>query len=303
TNNRAIPVYYSYFYKVIHAFMKKLLVPTDFSDNAFQAAQYAAEIGKRQNFSLHIVHYYTATSSGFDDAELTEVQEQPNILKADITIKEWVGKLQDKHPELSISYHNERGLLEEALPREAKEGEYVAIVMGTTGASNDKNIFWGSNTAHVAAQSPIPLIAVPNKTFSTSIARVGLLTNFLQEELMTLQEVLHIFKQPVKLDLIHVDKDSEEVEAVNDKLESWIFNIREFPSIEEINMRTAPIVKEDKNLDTIPEVIEKLIKEQDIDLILISKSRKTFFERLFTPSVSKAMALELQKPAFFGKTI
>lgn len=283
--------------------MKKLLVPTDFSDNAFLAATYAAELGMKQKFSLHIVHYYTARSSGFDEAELTEESEHSDILKADLTIKDWAGKLQALYPELLISYHNDRGLLEEVLPKEAKREEYIAIIMGTTGATGDKNIFWGSNTAAIAAKSPIPVIAVPNKSLPNELTRVGLLTNFKQEELITLQEFLHIFKQDVHVDLIHVYKDTEDIETVNNRLESWVFNIREFSAVRETQICTAPTVKDDKELDSVSEVISKLIAENNIDLILISRSRKTFFERLFTPSVSKAMALELQKPAFFGKTI
>ncbi|WP_437921789.1 universal stress protein [Sphingobacterium sp. LRF_L2] len=283
--------------------MKKLLVPTDFSDNAFLAAQYAAELCKKHKYSLHIVHCYTASSSSFDEKELTKETQDADILKADITIKEWIDRLKSLYPDLLISYQNERGLLEEVLPKEAKNENYIAIVMGTTGASADKNIFWGSNTALIIAKSPIPVLAIPNKPLHTEITKVALLTNFKQEELVTLHEFVHIFKETVDLSLIHVYKEEEKETSVRERLDSWTFNIREFPAIRHIDQLIAPIVKDDKELDSVPEVVSQLIREEEIDLILISKSRKTFFERLFTSSVSKAMALELQKPAFFGKTI
>lgn len=283
--------------------MKKLLVPTDFSDNAFLAAQYAAELGIKQKYSLHIIHCYTAISSSFDETELTEETEQSDVLKADLTITEWVQKLKTQYPELLISYHNARGLLGEVLPKEAAQEGYAAIVMGTTGITGDKNIFWGSNTALIVAKSPIPVIAVPNRSFQQTIEKVGLLTNYNQEELQTLHEFVHIFKETVDLNLIHVYKEGETESSVNDKLDSWLFNIQEFSAIRHIDKLIAPIVRDDKELDSVPEVVAQLIAENHIDIILISKSRKTFFERLFTTSVSKAIALELQKPAFFGKTI
>lgn len=284
-------------------FMKKLLVPTDFSDNAFLAAQYAAELGLKQKYSLHLIHCYTAISSGFAEEELTEETEQSDLLKADLTIEEWVDKLKSQYPDLSISYHNQRGLLGEVLPKEAAQEGYAAIVMGTTGTTGEKNVFWGSNTALIIAKSPIPVIAVPNKPLQFGIQKAGLLTNYNQEELLTLHEFVHTFKETIDLSLIHVYKDGEEAPSVNNRLDSWQFNIQEFSSVRHIDKLIAPIVKDDKDLDSIPEVIAQLIEENDIDIILISKSRKTFFERLFTTSVSKAMALELQKPAFFGKTI
>lgn len=282
----------------------KILVPTDFSENAFLAARYAAEIAKKYHYGLHIIHFYTAISSGFEESELNEEQEQPDVLKADFTIKEWVGKLQAEYPGLPLSYHNQRGLLEEALLKEAKREGYIAIAMGTTGMSADKNIFWGSNTALIVAKSPIPVIVIPNIAYTTpTIKKVGLLTNFKQEELATLQEFVHIFKQEVDVALIHVYKENEDLTSVNNRLDSWSFNVDEFSAVRQTSTLIAPTVKEDKNQDTIPEVIRKLIDAHSLDIILISKSRKTFFERLFIPSVSKAMTLQLQKPAFFGKTI
>lgn len=282
----------------------KILVPTDFSENAFLAARYAAEIAKKYHYSLHIIHFYTAVSSGFDENELEEGREESDLLKADLTIKEWVGRLQAQYPDIPISYNNDRGLLEEALPKQAKREDYVAIAMGTTGASANKNIFWGSNTALIVAKSPIPVIVIPNiEQITTEIKNVGLLTNFKQEELTTLQEFVHIFKQEIDVALIHVYKESESVASVNNRLDSWGFNVDEFSAVRQTNKLIAPTLKEDKDQDTIPEVISKLIDVQDIDIILVSKTRKTFFERLFTSSVSKAMTLKLQKPAFFGKSL
>jgi len=284
--------------------MKKILVPTDFSENAFLAARYAAEMAKKHQYSLHIIHFYTAVSSGFDENELEGERVQSDVLKADLTMKEWVHRLQAQYPDIPISYHNDRGLLEEALPKEAKKEDYVAIAMGTTGASANKNIFWGSNTALIVAKSPIPVIVIPNIEYiPTVIKKAGLLTNFKQEELATLQEFVHIFKQEIDVALIHVYKESEKVASVNNRIDSWAFNVDEFSAVRQTDKLIAPTLKEDKNQDTIPEVLSTLIDTQDIDIILVSKTRKTFFERLFTSSVSKAMTLKLQKPAFFGKTI
>src|SRR5690606_13873414 len=97
----------------------KLLVPTDFSANAFSAARYAAELAQEHQYSLHIFHHFKAVSSGFEDEELTGDRDRSDLLKADLTIKEWVGELHSAYPNVAIAYHNERGLLDDALPKEA----------------------------------------------------------------------------------------------------------------------------------------------------------------------------------------
>jgi len=281
----------------------KILVPTDFSENALAAAKYAATICVKNHYNLHLLHCYTAFSAGFSEADATQETDDSTVLKADILIKEWVCKLQEAFPTLLISFQNERGLLEETVPREAKRSDYIAIVMGTTGASAKKNVFWGSNTALIMAKSPIPIIAVPAKKVETTPQKVGLLTNFKQEELVTLKEFLHIFKTQVDLTLIHVHKETDDPIDLQNKLDSWRFNVQEFTGMAHIHEIVKPIIKEDKNLDTVPEVITQIIDNNNIDMILVSKSRKTFFQRLFTSSVSKAMVLELHTAAFFGKTI
>ena len=283
--------------------MKKILVPTDFSDNAFIAARYAAEMAIKYHYHLHIIHFYTALSSTFEEDDIVEDLKHPDLLKADITIEKWANKLQSEYPDLSLSYKNERGLLEEGLTKEATSDDYIAIAMGTTGASAKKNIFWGSNTSLIVARSPIPVLVVPNiENIGTDIQNIGLLTNFKQEELTTLQEFVHIFKQEVEVSLIHVYKENENLLSVNNRLDTWSFNVGEFSAVRHTHKRIAPTLKDDKDQDTIPEVISKLIDAENIDIILVSKTRKTFFKRLFTSSISKAMTLRLQKPAFFGKT-
>lgn len=280
--------------------MKKILVPTDFSENALLAAKYAADLCQRQGYTLHILHYYTVNSSGFSENDLKIETTQPDILKADLTILKWVELLKQEYPTVNITQENKRGLISERLVHEAKETQYLAIVMGTTGSSANKNIFWGSNTSSVIAKSPIPVIAVPNTRQYAEIKNVGLLTNFKEEELLTLREFLNIYQEPIALHLIHVHENNEDIQS---RLKSWLFNIQEFPLVTNTNILTAPLVKDDKNKDSIPEVIKHLTETNELNMILVSKSRKTFFQRLFSNSVSKAMALELKKPAFFGKSI
>lgn len=283
--------------------MKKILVPTDFSDNAYRAAEYAAKMGVEQHYSLHLLHCYTARSENFGASEANATDEDPLLFKADITIKQWVEKLQKEYPTLLISFSNERGLIEEFIPQEAAKSEYAVIVMGTTGTSAKKNVFWGSNTAQIIAKTTKPVIAIPDNPISTNNNKIGLLTNFQAEELITLQEFMQVFNTNIDLDLIHIYAENDNIEEVKENLNAWSFNIRKFNNIQKIGYVISPTVKTQSDLDSIPEVITQLVDKANIDMILVSKSRKSFFKRLFRSSVSKAMALDLNKPTFFSKTL
>lgn len=283
--------------------MKKIIVPTDFSENAMLAAKYAADLCLKQGYGLHIVHYYTASSSRFAADEIDGNVESQELLKADLTIVEWIDSLKQDYPTLQISHKNSRGLIHEKLLQEAKKEEYIAIVIGSVGSSAKKNVFWGSNAVIISSKSVLPVIVIPQKQESNEVKNVGLLTNFKEEELLTLKEFASIFDSKINLNLLHVYKDADELRSVNGKLESWIHDIEQLPYVDQARILTAPIDKMDKNSDSTPEVIRQLVDSNNLDLILVSKSRKTFFQRLFSTSVSKAMALNLEKPAFFGKSI
>ncbi|MGH2624891.1 MAG: hypothetical protein ACRDE7_14580, partial [Sphingobacterium sp.] len=103
------------------------------------------------------------------------------------------------------------------------------------------------------------------------------------------------------LTLIHVFKEKQKKQNIDDTLDSWAYNIRDMNHISQVDTVSEPLNKSDDSLDSIPEVVSKIINDVNPSIILVTPSRKTFFKRWFTPSVSKAIALELSKPAFFDK--
>lgn len=274
-----------------------IIVPTDFSKNSEFAAQYACELATKKNADILLLHCYTSASVGASD----EHNLADPILKADLLIAELKDKLVDQFPSVDFYIECSRTLIIEKLTEMSNSGKFELIIMGASGQSKTKPLYWGSTTLAVAAKSSIPVVVVPNESYSFQSNHIALLTNFKHEELDTLKQYLRLVDQTNSLALIHVYKESQKRENVLDSLESWAYNIKEMTQVSEVKSYAEPIQKSDEELDTVPEVVEKLIQEINPDVILVTPSRKTFFERLFTSSVSKAIALELNKPAFFDK--
>lgn len=274
-----------------------IIVPTDFSENSRFAADYACQIAVEKGHNLHLLHCYTSSSVGDTKGESVD---NP-LLLADQKILELQTQLVKTYPQLHISIECSRSLIIDKLTELSQSGKYALIVMGASGASQSKPVYWGSTTVAVASKSEVPVVVIPNHQHTFDINHAALLTNFKSEELDTLKEFQDIVGIPNQLTLIHVFKESQKSENVNDDLDSWVYNIREMGSIADVQTIAEPINKDDVELDTVPEVVSKIISEVDPQIILITPSRKTFFERLFKSSVSKAIALELSKPAFFDK--
>ena len=279
---------------------KTILVPIDFSTNALSATKYACHLAQNRGFDIHLFHCYTSTSSVFDNEE-TEVQHDSELLKADILMTEMVTDLENEFASIAFSFDCIRGLIDEKLSEKAKTGDYHLIVMGSKGASAQKSIYWGSTTVAITARSPIPVMVIPEGYEYFSPKRISLLTKFRPEELETLREYMHLIGQADELTLTHVYRETADRDEVFSKLSSWEFTIREMDIIPHVHVLSDHILKSDVNLDTVPEVVNKLIEDSNPDIVLITKTRKSFFQRLFTPSVSKALTLELRKPAFFDK--
>ncbi|MGO1597696.1 MAG: universal stress protein [Sphingobacterium sp.] len=276
---------------------KTIIVPTDFSQNAEMASWYACQLADVRGYNIHLLHCYTVNSVGGNDP--AAVNEKPTIL-ADEQIQNLRQNLLLKYPGLHITSECTRGLIIDKLSDLSNSGEFALIIMGASGASQSKSLYWGSATIAVASKSAVPVIVVPNGTFNFDVNKVALLTNFKAAELDTLREFQNLLGTPEAVTIVHVFKEDQRP-LITDTIDSWAYNIREMGTINSVNAVAEPIHEEDEQLDTVPEVVSKTIDELQPDLILITPSRKTFFQRLFKPSVSKAITLELQKPAFFDK--
>ena len=273
---------------------KTILVPTDFSENAFFASLYACKLAQKQGYTLELFHCYTTTSTAFDE----EMDDVPG-LKADVLIVEWKEKLLEQFPNLHIGTTCVTGLLAEVLPALTRQDKYTLIVMGTTGSGKGKPVAWGSNTNNIIYKSSVPVLAIPNLYDTFAFDKVAMLTNFKAEELETLTDYIETVGPIPRLDIIHVARDIDDTKKVNDLLSTWSFNIQQTNGVNDVNTVSSAIDKENAELDTVPEGIQQIIVQNDYDIILVSKTRKSFFERLFRKSVSREIILNLDRPAFF----
>jgi len=276
---------------------KKILVPTDFSTNAESALNYATQLAQKNKLALHIFHAYSALSVPFDNESLNDSP----YFKADILMQNLSQALQSKYPNLELSTQCSRELLTEVLPKIAAEGNYQVLIMGTQGASANKNRLIGSNTYALTQLSPIPVLAIPIGHDDIRLTNVGLLSNFKEEELEVLQQFSQSFGHDFRLKLMHVELDPESQENAADKLALWKYRIQKQNPIQEVAIEIASIQRDVKELDSIPEVINEMIVDENIDILLVTKTRRSFFQRLFTRSVSKTIALRLLVPTFFSK--
>ncbi|MDX1769174.1 MAG: universal stress protein, partial [Arenibacter troitsensis] len=147
--------------------MKKVLLPTDFSANAWNAIAYALNYFQNEKCLFYILHTYTPTfyrvdymmggpvNSAIPDEGVETAQKGLEKTLSDIR-KNYPNK---NHQFKTISSFNI--LTDEIEEVTAREGLDI-IAMGTQGATGAKEIFLGTNTVHVIKKAKIPVLAIPN---------------------------------------------------------------------------------------------------------------------------------------------
>lgn len=138
--------------------MKNILVPTDFSDCAYAAIQTAADIARKHDSKIRLLHVYERPIYGFVDMAVdhdqnrklkTEIQEKFEKLLADPVLK-------GINTVTSLAW--DKPVWEAVNEEDFRDHDLV--VMGTHGASGFKELFIGSNAEKVVRSSTIPVLTI-----------------------------------------------------------------------------------------------------------------------------------------------
>ncbi|MFN3316852.1 MAG: universal stress protein, partial [Raineya sp.] len=157
--------------------MKKILVPTDFSDFADKALQTALNLAQKSGAELILLNANEMAVAALPIAEYyyyDKEKEQGYLQMVNESLDKTLQKIASEMDvaDVKISTMVESGLLVDVIEEVAKREQVDLIVMGTQGATGTKEMLVGSNTEKVVRNAPCPVLAVPKKpctNFSTIV--------------------------------------------------------------------------------------------------------------------------------------
>ena len=161
--------------------MKKILVPTDFSEYALNAAKYAAEIARKfeaRIYFLHIVDMPAVETGIIPGQTRADIAEGLFILKK---VKKDFKELfeQDFLKGLNVAEAVQFDGVYESVVEQAKKHDIDLIVMGTHGSSGYVNDFFiGSNTDKIVRLSETPVLTVRDEVKSPSFKNIVFASDF-----------------------------------------------------------------------------------------------------------------------------
>ncbi len=272
--------------------MRKVLIPTDFSDNAMNALKYALELFKYDVSAFFIMHAYEDDIYADEDLrsketidQVTEIISNRSKLKLESIIKEI--RETSPNPRHTYTIVSSNSMLLEEADKIVDEENIDIVVMGTRGKTNDRRLTFGSHTLQVLKYVQCPVLAIPEDYKGIQPRHILFPTNYLipykRRELKFLCELASPFR--AVLDMLYISK--------SDKLSLRQENNQNFIKDElcknEINFKTVS----DKS---ITNAIYTYIKEHNVDMLVMVNTRHSFLENILFQSTIDKVSLYIDIP-------
>ena len=142
----------------------KIIIPTDFSDQSYQALKFIHQMNKEIGCELILLHVLDKYSHKIKKPATDKIVDFIKSNDLNGAFLELIYRLQESFDEtIDIEGHfvDSSGNLPRDIVDESKTLGADWIAMGTHGANQLKDYIWGSNTTNVMELADIPVLAIP----------------------------------------------------------------------------------------------------------------------------------------------
>lgn len=273
--------------------MKKILVPTDFSEQAENALRVAAQLAKKHEAEIYLLHMLEfplhqvdALSQHSDLPEAVFYMKLAHKRFDEVLAKDF---LQDVTVHETVEFHQSLDVLIET----SKVKKIDLIVMGSHGASGFKEVFIGSNTEKVVRTSEIPVLVIKNAHEDFVVNDFVFASDFNKKNISTYKKAAKIANSfDAKLHLVMVNTANN------------------FTTTEEANQRISDFTKDYSfdnytitiyNDESVELGILNFSKSIDADLIGISTHGRQGISHFFNGSISEDLVNHSNRPVMTFK--
>jgi len=273
--------------------MKKIVLPTDFSDNALNAINYALQLFKNDVCTFYLLNTYTpmiytyeyqinADQHMMEAVDLVKKTSQTKLDKLLISLKNKYNN--PKHTFTTVSSFS---VLSDEVVEFTDKHNIDLVVMGTKGASKAREVLFGSNTIHVIKKAKCPVLAIPENFDFEAPKEILFPTdykvNFRSTNLALLSKLANMFNP--RINILHTFNDNELSED----------QVKNKQALDNYFSTTAHLFHNVSN-QKLTDAIEKFQLRAKINLLVMINARHSFFEKLFSKSAIHEIALHLNIP-------
>ena len=268
--------------------MKKILVPTDFSEHAKYALKVAAQIARKNNGEIFLLHMLELPSEAGD--AIGSGHELPEIM---LFKNAAINRLEDLMDDPSLEGVKVSEIIQfelafDGIMNISKKNEVDLIVMGSHGANGFKEMFIGSNAEKVVRNSEIPVLVIKKEAGDFAVKKFVFASDFADEIKKPFAKVVEFankFDAELHLVMINTPSSFKPTHIANEIMSSFIagFNIN----------KLATHIYNDVNVES---GVLNFTNSIDADLIGMSTHGRKGLAHFFNGSISEDLVNHAVKP-------
>lgn len=275
--------------------MKRIIIPTDFSENALHAIRYSHEIFAGEEVEWVLLNtfgadVYTSAATMSLRADSAVIDEYHKI--SEQKLQGLRTRMEDEFGENNFSYEivSRYDFLPDAINHLIKQKPVSLVALGTRGATGAKELFFGSNAVRIMEMvTAVPVLAVPDESPVVVPRKMALATTYtdlpVRLQLEVFSDVASRFGAEVTL--IHI---SEEVRLGQKQItcRNWL---------------QEQLARHDPALYTlahkqVEKAISEYIESTNTDILALISRKHSFFQGLLKKSILKDLGYHSKIPLF-----
>ncbi len=273
--------------------MKKILVPTDFSDPALYAFEVAASIARKSGAELHLYHVIEVP----DYPEITDIIAYRALGSTNV-LEEIEKKLartaeHNQCSDIEVTYSVDFDTPYEKISRKAGDEQFDLVVIGSHGRQGIDRILVGSTAEKVIQHAPCLVLTVKEPVSYFSPSSIVLGSNFYGEiahGFAALQEFAALYNATLHLLKVNTRSHFETSRYSRQLMES-------FAEEQKLSNYTINIYNDDSEEDGILH----FARDMHADLICVPTHGRTGLSHLISGSIAESVSEHAYRPVLTYK--
>lgn len=283
---------------IVFYMMKNILIPTDFSENAWNALKYAQQLYKKTKCNFYLLHVsdfidYRANPTSLKinlDPQNNDLSVPSKAQLNDILRKIETTFSNNEHSYLGLHEH---GFFLESIKKHIEEKKIDLIVMGTKGATGLRKRIIGSNTGDVITKVKCNTLIIPKGVQFSEPKEVAFPTDYnifySHKILEALSEMLRLSKGNIRvMNVSKINRQLTKVQAKNHEYLSDYLN-EAFPKNSSFHTIT------NKNVNP---AIQCFVESRDIEMIIMVAKNLNFLQQILFDSLVEKISFHTTVPFF-----
>jgi len=279
--------------------MKNILIPTDFSENAWNALKYAQQLFEPTKCNFYLLHVsafidYPKSSIPLEE-EYENVATEEHIVPSKKQLNDLLEKTQKTFSNKNHTYFgvHEHGFFLESIKKNLEEKKIDLIIMGTKGVTGMRKHIIGSNAGDVITKVKCNTLIIPKGVAFAIPQEVAFPTDYnifySHKILEAVTEMLGLCNGSLRV--MNVSKIERQLTRAQEKNKEYLLDyLKEtFPKKNSFHTIT------NKNVNA---AIQCFVESRDVDMIIMVAKNLNFLQQVLFDSLVEKISFHTTVPFF-----